>query len=355
MAVLLILGLAWFLAKANLPDKAFLAVEELPETETTSNAALEEKIGQLFIVGFEGKAVTPSLENFLKKYRPGGVLLLSKNIGSKEQLKNLISDLQTISLKETGLPLFVAVDQEGEPLSRIGFLEEKTGQSKIESEDQSYQVGLKRGSELSELGVNLNLAPVLDDSKSGDFLFSRSFQKTPAVASQLAESLIMGQKKAGILTAIKHFPGYVGIAFNPEEELASLEKIPEISQFKKTAQAEPELVMTSNAIYKEMGPALPFTFSQKSIQLLKNELGAGILIISDDLDQNSLLNKFALKEIVTKPIEAGVDILIFSGYRVPVETGLDAFLEALRNNDISKEKIQAAISRIIKIKQSLLK
>ena len=72
------------------------------------------------------------------------------------------------------------------------------------------------------------------------------------------------------------------------------------------------------------------------------------------MDQNSLLNKFSLKEIVTKPIEAGVDILIFSGYRSPVEQGLDEFLTALRNKEISEIKIQETISRIIQLKQKII-
>ncbi|PIP24594.1 MAG: hypothetical protein COX33_01130, partial [Candidatus Nealsonbacteria bacterium CG23_combo_of_CG06-09_8_20_14_all_36_125] len=208
--------------------------------------------------------------------------------------------------------------------------------------------------ELKELGVNLNLAPLLDFAQEGDFLFSRSFQKDSSQIGILAKSLISGQKAGGILTAFKHFPGYGQISFNPVEELAILEKIPEISQFKKTMEAKPELVMISNVIYKETDPSIPFIFSPTSIQFLKNNLGSGILIISDDLPQNSLLKSFSLKEIVTEPIEAGVDILIFSGWRLPVEQGLDEFLKAFRNGEISKEKIDKAISRVTELKQKLL-
>lgn len=352
--------LTYFFAKekSNFSQKSLLPVEEVktekPKIEKVKNE-LEEKIGQLFIVGFEGKTFTPQLEDFFKKYKPGGVLLLSKNIENKTQLKNLISDLENLSLKETGFPLFVAVDQEGGEICRVRFLNEKTPQFEIKTKEEAYQIGLKRARELSALGVNLNLAPVLDNARKEDFLFSRSFQKSATITGQLAEFLIWGQKKAGILSAIKHFPGYVGIDFNPEEKLAEVEKIPEISQFKIALEAKPELVMTSNVIYKEIDPILPFTFSQKGIQFLKNNLGEEILIISDDLDQNSLLNEFTLKEIISGPIEAGVDILIFSGYRLPVEKGLDAFLTAFYNEEISREKVKAAISKIIQIKQILLK
>ncbi len=315
----------------------------------------ENKLGQLFILGFEGKTLSPRLESFLKKYKPGGVLLLSKNIGSVTELKRLISGMQSISLKETGLPLFVAVDQEGGEINRLNFLEEKTPQSKIKSQAEAYQVGLKRGRELSWLGVNLNLAPLLDDSKKGDFIFSRSFQKPPETAGGLAKSLVLGQKKAGIMTAIKHFPGYGGIRFNPEGKLAIMDNLPEIEQFKKAMEAKPEFVMASNVIYKKIDPSAPLTFSEKGIQFLKSNLGDEPIVLSDDLDQDSLLQQFTLKEIVTRPLEAGVDILIFSGYRLPAGQAVDKFMEALRNKEISRTEINKKIMKIIKLKEKMLK
>lgn len=320
--------------------------------ETEAKKA-EEKIGQLFMIGFDGKILTPQLEEVFKKYRPGGVLLLAKNIESEEQLKKLTQDLQTLSLKETGFPLFISVDQEGDPISRIKFLEEKTSQSQIENTEQAYQIGLNRGKELKELGININLAPLLDIAEPEDFIFERTFQKDIIGISELAKNLTLGQKEAGILTSIKHFPGYKWISFNPEKELAIIEKVPEISQFQKVMEAKPELVMTTNVVYSEIDPAFPFSFSPYGIQFLKDNLGTEILIISDDLSQNYLLENFTLKEIVTKPIQAGIDILIFSGWEIEITKGLDAFFQAFKNGELSQEKIDAAVSRIIKLKEDL--
>ncbi len=325
----------------------------IAKLKTELSPALKEKAGQLVIVGFEGKEISPQLEQFLKDYKPGGLLLLSKNIESKEQLKGLTSGLQEISLRETGQPLLIAVDQEGGIISRLGFLEEKTPQSEIKNKEQAEQIGLKRGEELKDLGINLNLSPVLDWTKEGDFLFERSFKKEPEISGELGRGLISGQKAAGIFTALKHFPGYCGITSDPEENLATLENIPEISQFKKAAEAEPEFVITSNVIYKETEPSLPFTFSSKGIKFLKDNLGSKILLISDDLDQNSLLKKYSLKETLTKPIQAGVDILIFSGYRTAVPKGLNVFLEAIKNKEISEARINEAYLKIIELKKKL--
>ncbi len=318
-----------------------------------SQLTLEQKIGQLFIIGFEGKVLNSEIENLIKELHPGGVLLLKRNIKDEEQLKELISSLQKIALEDTGLPLFIAVDQEGGLISRIEWIE-KTSQSEIEAIDQAYLVGQNRGKELGELGINLNLAPLLDITKATDFIFERSFQKDSKTTGDLAKALIQGQKEAGIFVAVKHFPGYGDIPFNPEEKLAALEKIPEISQFQKTTEAFPEMIMASNVIYEELDENLPFSFSEKGIQFLKNNIKGNYLIISDDLSQNSLLAAFSLREIVTLPIRAGVDILIFSGWRVSVTEGVFALREAVENGEISEKRINQSVLKIIKLKQNLI-
>lgn len=335
-------------------SSSFKSMEEIIKAfkEQVVIDELKDKAGQLFIIGFEGKTLTSEFEEFFKKYKPGGVLLLSENIENSEQLKTLINDLQSLSKKETGLPLLIAVDQEGGLISRLGFLKEKTAQSEILNQNYAHAVGLKRGEELKELGINLNLAPVLDNAQNDDFLFERSFQKSSDLSGQLAQSLIQGQKDTGIFSAMKHFPGYVGIDFNPEEKLATT-NLPEISQFQKALEAGPKMVMISNVIYQDLDSSLPFTFSSTSIEFLKDKLGSEILIVSDDLSQNSLLNNFSLNEIVTKPVLAGVDIMIFSGWRSPVKEGLDAFFKAIEQKEISDQLIINAFLRINQLKQGL--
>ena len=267
-------------------------------------------------------------------------------------MKELISSLQKIALEDTGLPLFVAVDQEGGIISRVGWVE-KAGQSEIKNTEQAYQIGENRGRELKDLGINLNLAPLADAAFPTDFIFGRSFQENPFTIGELARALIGGQKQAGIFTALKHFPGYKGISFNPEEKLAVLEKIPEISQFQKASLAFPEMIMTSNVIYKEIDEKLPFGFSKKGIQFLKNKIKGDYLVISDDLDQNSLLDRFSLREIVALPIKAGADILIFSGWRLPEIEGIREFQEAVKDGEISEKRIDRSVLKIIELKQKI--
>ena len=318
-----------------------------------ANMDLKGKIGQLFFIGINGTTLTQETENLIASVQPGGILLLKKNIVDEDQTKELIRGLQKVALENYGIPLFIGVDQEGGVISPVNFIREKTGQSEIKTADQAYAVGLGRGAELRDLGINLNLAPVLDVAQPGDFLFSRAFQATDSQADAFAKALIAGQKTASILTAVKHFPGYGDIAFDPEDTLATLDETPQVALFKTAVEAKPEFVMTSNVIYSKIDAELPFSFSKKGIALLKESVGEDPLIMTDDLPQQSLIDTFALKGVVTLPIKAGADILTFSlNWETTLPEAVRILQESVQTGEISQERIDGSVSKIIELKQA---
>ncbi len=323
---------------------------KLPDNFLLGDLSLKQRIGQLFVIGFEGKELTENIKLTIKKLHPGGILLLGWNIEDRVQLLKLVDGLQEMAMQDTGIPMFIAVDQEGGEINRISFVQEQTSQSAIKNPENAFEIGFNRGQELKAFGVSLNFAPLLDKTEPGDFIYSRSFEETQQNLGDLAKNLILGQKNSGIFTTIKHFPGYGNINFNPEEKLAIEEEIPDIGLFKEAMAAKPEMVMIANVIYKNIEKNLPFTFSPKGIDFLKSELGNEILVISDDLDQNSLLNRYELEDIVSLPVEAGVDVLIFSGWRLPAEDGVNALIKAVENGRISEERINQSVSKIIRLK-----
>jgi len=328
-------------------------LDRLKETPLSlEKMSLAEKIGQLFFIGINGTTLTPDTEKLIANIQPGGVLLLKKNIVNEEQTRKLVQDLQQVSLKSNGIPLFIGVDQEGGEISPVSFVKEKTAQSEIKTTEQAYAVGLNRGEELKDLGVNLNLAPVLDIAQPGDFIFSRAFQTTTSWSSALAKALISGQK-ASILTAIKHFPGYGDISFDPEQKLATLVETPQVGLFESAAEAKPEFVMTSNVIYSEIDAELPFSFSEKGINMLKESIGRDALIMTDDLPQQSLIDKFSLKGVVTLPIKAGADILTFStNWETTLPEAVRILNEAIQQGEIAQGQINNSVLKIIKLKKA---
>lgn len=320
--------------------------------ETPKVFSQDQKIGQLFMIGIEGKTVTSEVETLIKTLHPGGILLLKKNIESEVQVKKLTSDLQKIALADTGIPLIIAVDQEGGQISRIDWVN-KTPQSAINTEEEAFNIAKERGSGLKSLGINLNLAPLLDSANEGDFIFERTFQKTLDIIGNFGKKMIEGQNAAGILTAVKHFPGYGNISFNPEDNQATLLKIPEISQFQKANEASPSFIMVTDVIYKDIDGTTPFVFSKKGIDFLREKIAGNYLIISDDLDQRGFLTKTPLVDIISMPIKAGVNFLIFSGYILKPESGISAFKDAVLQKKITDLEINENFTKILKLKEKI--
>jgi len=333
--------LSWIFIAACAAVFVFIPKEEAKEA-VKKELTLEQKMGQVFMIGIEGKTITGETERLIKKLHPGAVLLLGKNIGTEDELKGLISSLQKIAVEDTGLPLFIAIDQEGGEVSRISWVE-KTAQSEIKSEDEAYNVGRRRGSQLKELGINLNLAPLLDALSKNDFISPRGFLKD---SGKLGNKITEGQRDAGILSCIKHFPGYGGILIHPEDNLTHSAKFPVFSQFREVEN--PEMIMVSNAIYEE--DSSPFAFLESRINFLKENIPGDYLVMSDDLSQYSLLNNYSLEDIVSKPINAGINIVIFSGHRSSIEEGVSEAVKAANEGKIDKQKLDESVQKIIGLK-----
>ncbi|HHE76733.1 MAG TPA: glycoside hydrolase family 3 protein [Candidatus Parcubacteria bacterium] len=324
---------------------------------TFEKTSLSEMLGQIFVIGFVGKEITPDVRSLFETIKPGGIIIFSRNIENESQLKNLISQFQKLSVKLTGLPLFVVVDQEGEPIRRIRWIDDGISQSEIKNENQAYWFGFYRGKKLKEMGINVNLAPVLDIAEKGDFIYSRCFQKDPLTNGKLAGEIINGQKDAGILTAIKHFPGYGGIKFNPEKvEIPILPSTPEIKQFELAIKSKPEFVMAGNVIYKSIDKEKIFSLSKKGTNFLRQKIKGDYLIMSDDLSSDVLEKKFPESQQVAMAIKAGINVIIIAGGKESHKRQLNAFYalkRAVKDKEIEKQ-VQNSIYKIIKLKKESL-
>ncbi|MBI2098271.1 MAG: hypothetical protein HYT49_01225 [Candidatus Wildermuthbacteria bacterium] len=338
------------ISPSTFESRTLAALQDSDLLNPSPPLSLEQALGQIFMIGFPDATLTRELEDTMRRLQPGGVLLLSKNIQSIEQLQQLVSDLQRLSLEYSSLPLFIAVDQEGGAISRIAFGKEKTAQSTIQDQKQAYEVGQLRAEELKSLGVNVNLSPVLDSTEPHDFLFARTFQSGRLEAGQLAKALLQGQKEGGILSTVKHFPGYGTIAFNPELKLAAVQDFPDISPFVFALPAEPEFLLLSNVIYASLDSERPFSFSPKGIGLIRSDLGFEGIILTDDLNQPSLLDNYSLETIAVSPLKAGVNMIMFSqdSYAKEAHKTLSRLVE---QDSSLKKNIEDSATRILQLKK----
>ena len=176
---------------------------------------LEEQIGQLFVVGFTGTAPVPEIIAMISRYHVGGVILFSRNIQDAQQVLELTRSLQGIA-KAAGHrhPLFIAIDQENGTVQRLGpsatQFPGNMALGAIGSQQMAHDVALATGREMRALGLNMNLAPVVDvnNNAANPVIGVRSFGEDPQAVARLAAATVRGYREAGVIATLKHFPGH---------------------------------------------------------------------------------------------------------------------------------------------------
>jgi len=315
--------------------------------------SLRQKVGQVFMIGIPGTAVTAKVKDLMTTVRPGGVLLMGDNIVDSGQLRSLTAGLQKLSRAKTRQPLFIATDQEGGEVRRVPWIGGKLSQAEMRSAEEAYTMGLRRGRGLVRLGIDLDLAPVLDLGVPGDFLtaYGRCFSGGPRRVGELGRSVIEGQKRAGIMSAAKHFPGYGGVVDDPETtHVAVRQSPPEYGQFAIAAEAEPEFVMAAvDIVYRSVDKELAFSMSPRGIELLRESVPGDYLVISDALDTRTMIERYGLKNVVVSSFAAGVDVLLIGpGQHAPRASG--HLLSAVRSGRISETELDRRVLAILRQK-----
>ncbi|HUT22293.1 MAG TPA: glycoside hydrolase family 3 protein [Candidatus Bipolaricaulota bacterium] len=347
---------AWFYFEKN----AFVGFQEKDRiAETIDNMTLEEKVGQMFVVGFWGEAPDANVVSLIQEKNIGGVILLKYNADNKEQLSSLIDDLQSRS----EYPLLISTDQEGGTVTKIKVagVKEFTAQSSISDVEQAYKVAFDRGKELSALGFNVNFSPVLDFiTDKNSFLWSRVFRGSIDDFGEFGRAMVGGYQAAGISACIKHFPGHSNGSIDSHGNLPTVEWSKEefdenISQFKKALEADPGFVMVGHIKYPNIDPENPSSLSKIIVQdILRGQLNYQGVIITDDMEMGALQNNFSNQAIAIKAVLAGNDILLYvSSFDKQVEA-YEAVLEAVKSGVISESRIDESVYRILELKMGSL-
>lgn len=273
----------------------FIASASVPASDT--GLTVEQKIGQLLVVGIPEAQMNPRLISHLSAIKPGGIVLYKRNIQTNQQLINLNKSLHQINSSYTTHPLLLMTDQEGGIVSRIKFKKAPIPSASelgvLDNLDITTSVGRFTGELLSTLGFNMNLAPVVDLSSSLDtFIGTRSFGGNPVGVYQHADAFSRGMSKYGVLSTLKHFPGHGNTKVDSHTHMPVKDQTikqlmqTDLSPYAAAAKSDlPYVVMTSHiSLSKVDHQGLPATFSKSIISdLLVNKLDFKGLIITDDL------------------------------------------------------------------------
>lgn len=344
-----------------------------------SQLSLEEKVGQLLMVHFVGEEANAEAADLIQKDHIGGIIYYNWANGLKSplQVQQLSYGLQALTKeKRLPIPLLIAVDQEGGLVARLtqGFTIFPGPQTIAETGDLDLaeQCAFVMGKELRAVGINVNLAPVVDISDvehSASAL--RSFGSTPEIVIQYAGKVLHGFHRAHIMTAIKHFPGHGGVSVDSHEDLPILAKSKEamdqmeLKPFRMLAPFS-DMVMTCHILAPALDNEHCATLSKKTLEgILRQELGYEGIIISDSLVMQGVLkNTESIDEAVIQAFEAGCDILVVGG-RVLLDSkasnelsGKDvhricqSLIAAVNSGRISTARLDRSVEKILALKNA---
>ena len=319
-------------------------------------------LGQFFIWGYQGETPSADFLRLVQRYDIGGIIFFVRNISSPSQLSETIRQLKSHFKSK---PL-LAIDQEGGRINRITQNFPLFSANKIYADNKDKK-GIKdayrtTARELFQLGINLNLVPVVDILGEGEsFIGDRSFGNDVETVAEFASLAIKAVQQAKILTCAKHFPGIGSLVKDPHEVLPGLpiskkefEK-KEFIPFKTAIRLGVDCVMTTHVI----APALdrkPVTFSKKVVtDILQKKLKFKGLVLSDDMEMKAIANNFDFKEACINAFLAGHDqILICHSLDRQVQV-LEHFERLVRDKKIAGSFVKKKAEKILKFKKAKLK
>ena len=312
--------------------------------------SIEEKVGQLFLVRYD-KTQT----NKYKDYYPGGYILFAKDFENhtKESIKEELTNLQN----NNKYPLILGVDEEGGFVTRVSrfknFREERFKSPRAYYDEGGYelleQMENEKLSLLKDLGLNLNLAPVADISTNeDDFIYTRSFGKDANETSEFIKNMVEFANNNEINSCLKHFPGYgnnkdthTGIAIDERSYENFLEN--DFKPFKAGIDANVPSILVSHNIINCLDSSKPASLSQNVIKELRDTLKFTGIIMTDDLAMSAVSSYVDENVAATLAINAGNDMIITSDF----EKMYQEVLNAVNTNEITKETLDTAVTRII--------
>lgn len=342
--------------------------------EKLESMTLEEKAAQLFIVTPEQfvnyNQVTQAGEttqNAIKEIPVGGFIYLEPNLVDPEQTRQMSANIQKYSQDRIGLPAWIAVDEEGGMVARVanhGSFDVKDYPNMwniTRTEDNANEVGSVIGEYLKDLGFNLDFAPVADvrSNAKNQVIGERSFSDDPEEAAMLAKAVLNGLQSQGVYGTLKHYPGHgatdgdshLGYAYTSKslEEMKQCELVP----FEQgIASGEVSFIMAGHIAVPEItGNDEPASISHHMIHdILRDEMGYDGIVITDAMNMGAITEQYSSAEAAVKALQAGVDIVLMP---LDFKAAYEGVLQAVESGELSEERIDEAVKRIIEAKLKL--
>jgi len=324
-----------------------------------ANMSDADKVGQLLMIGIHGKTLNDDAKFMLNEYRVGGIILFNRNMESKDQVKSLIADINKTG-KSAGLtPLFIGIDQEGGAVARMEDQlikvppAEELGKEPIE---KAVSLAKQSGTELKDLGFNINFAPVADLGLT----YGRSFSTNPDEVVRYASAVGKAYDEAGLWYSYKHFPGIgkTDVDLHADTSVVPVSKETLLNEDTKVfvdliKQSKPNTyaIMVSHAMYPQIDPDHPSSLSKAIItDWLRKDMGYNGVVVTDDMDMGALAKHYTFGDMAVQSILAGSDILLVCHEYEHMQEAYNGLMKAVKDGRISKERLDESVKRILLMK-----
>lgn len=325
-----------------------------------SRLTLEEKVGQLFFLGFHGHEPDRQTRELLDRIRPGGVVLSRRNIDTFDQTVRLTSRF----VEGREIPALVAIHQEGGPADRLRQLYAPIPSvGDTAGRGMSYLRLLARiiGNELRTAGFNTLFGPVLDLSAPGLVLRGRTLGASPAAVIRMGGAFIEEVAATGIVACGKHFPGLGSVERDPHFTLPTIEKpkkllmMEDMAPFVHLFSGLP-MLMVAHACYPSLVETkpIPASLSPRVVdRILRKKLGYTGVIVTDDMTMGAITGLGLTPDRFLEAVEAGNDMILFSQTTPLVEQAFETVIRAARQSAALRNRITASTQRILSLKKRI--
>lgn len=329
--------------------------------ETPNLPISDRDLGQLLILGFKGTAINEGLSEVIKESKPGAILLFGRNVKSAQQVAEMTYAAQKLSLKVSSRPLLVAIDQEGGNVIRIkhqpplpsALALGRTGSSRL-----AQKAGAATGRLLRSLGINMNLAPVVDvaDPDKDTFLGTRTFGSDARAVAAISVAVASGLQSSLVLPIAKHFPGHgdasgdshlmAASSNSTRDDLLARDLVPYTLLAKQLKR--PWGAMLAHVAFPNIDASMmPATFSKPIIRdLLRRTVDSALLVITDDIEMAGAGAEANVGLRAVRAIDAGADMVMIAWSRKIQREVLAALRSALETGRLRPERVREALARI---------
>ncbi|RME23779.1 MAG: glycoside hydrolase family 3 protein [Deltaproteobacteria bacterium] len=342
---------------------AAASAAESPAVAASLDLSLEQKVGQLLMVGLSGKRLEPEAARLLRTIRPGAVILYSRNISSTSQLRRFAGEITRAM--ENGVIPFLAVDQEGGNVVRVRYPATvipgamalgATGDTAL-----AFLAGVATGADLRQLGITMNLAPVLDvnTSAANSVINVRAFSDDAVLVGKLGSAYMLGQQQSGVAAVAKHFPGHGDTAIDSHyglpvvriDEKALLDRV--LLPFRYASAVGLDALLVGHVAVPSVDPSgAPASLSEKLISgILRNRLGFDGLVVTDDMEMHAVADRYGTGEAAVRSVLAGSDMVMVAWTPSRKYEAFNALLEAVRSGRIPRRRLEEAVARILSLKR----